>query len=334
MQRVLEIVFSRWLQLAALFFVPLVIAIGVVYAQPRQYQASATIWALGRYTVVGVTGPESDLTSTPAETQTIAITEILQTKTFALTIAHEANLASTFDKATQSNPATLDSAMYTDISTHVQATAVGYNLISITYENKSQTVAQSVIKAVVQEYGISASQFAVSESKQLLLIYQTQLQQAQAASKQATSAAQTYLREHPGTTAQQDSQYSDLQTSATNAQATVTNIQSTINDIKNEVATIGPGSNTLFTIVDAPALGFQPVSRMKSLLTGGGIGLAVGLLFCIAFVVIVMRRDRAIYSVSDLQKITEAPILMQIPQMSHRLLTQTVERLDAIEQFF
>jgi hypothetical protein len=86
MNRVLELIFSRLVLLLMLLAVPLLIAVGIMYLQPRQYEASATLIALRRYEVVGATGPESDLTATPAVTQAAAITEILQTQSVALAI--------------------------------------------------------------------------------------------------------------------------------------------------------------------------------------------------------------------------------------------------------
>ena len=333
MQRVLEILFSRWLQLIALLVVPLVIALGIVLIQPRQYEASATIWALRRYEVVGATGAESDLNSTPAETQATAITEILQTKTFALAIAHQANLASTYSASARSNQDQLDSAMFDDLSAHVTATAVGGYIVSVTYDNKNPAIAKAVVKAVINEYGTSAAAFATSESKQLLLIYEEQLQQAKDDSNQATAAA-TYLREHPNAAADKDPQYEALATSATNALGNVTQIQGQIDTLNNTIETIGVGSNTLFTVVDQPATGASPISRSKLLIEGAAIGAVVGLLACIIFIVIMMRRDRTIYSVADLQKITEAPVLLQIPHMPPRILAQTVDGLESGERFF
>lgn len=333
MQRVLEIVFSRWIQLIALLVVPLIIALGIVLAQPRQYEASATIWALRRYEVVGATGAESDLNASAAETQATAITEILQTKTFALAIARQANLASTYSASAQSNQDQLDSAMFDDLSTHVTATPVGAYIVSITYDNKRPDIAKAVVKAVIDEYGTSAAAFATSESKQLLLIYQEQLQQAQDASKKATAAAATYLRENPGADKNQDPQYQALATAATNAVGNVTQIQGQIDTINNTIQTIGVGSNTLFKVVDQPAAGVNPISRSKTLIEGVAIGAVVGLLACIIFIVIMMRRDRSIYSVADLQKITEAPVLLQIPHMPSRILAQTVDGVDSGERF-
>lgn len=334
MQRVLETIFSRWIQLIVLIVVPFVIALGYAYTQPRQYEASATIWALRRYEVIGATGAESDLSATPAETQAIAITEILQTKAFALAIAHEANLAQTYSPSARSNADQLNSAMFDDISAHVTATAVGVNVVSITYDNKSAVKARAVVQATIDQYGISAAEFATSESKQLILIYEQQLAQARDTSNQATNAAATYLRDHPGATTSKDPEYTVLANNATNALGTVNQIQGQIDTINSTLDTIGAGSNTLFAVVDKAATSANPISRSKLLIEAAAIGGVLGLLAAIIFIVVMMRRDRSIYSVSDLQKLTEAPVLLQIPQMPPRILAQTVDRLESGGRFF
>lgn len=334
MQRVLEIVFSRWIQLLALFALPVVIAAGIVMTQPREYQASATLLALRRYSVVGATGAEQDFSATPASTQTTALMEVLQTKSFDMAVAQDANLAKTLPPSVQESPDQLDSAIFDDLSTHVTPTTVGYQVLSITYVNRSPAVAKAVVAAVVKEYGVFASQFAVSESQQLLLIYQDELLQTKSAAQKAADAVANYLRDHPNATTSRDPFFAELQSNADSAQQAVTSVQNQIDQINNTVLTLGTDTNTLFKVVDAPATAAQPVSRTKILLTGGAIGLVIGILFCILFVVVVMRRDRSIYSVTDLQRITEAPILMQIPRLSPRLLAQTVERLDPVEQLF
>jgi uncharacterized protein involved in exopolysaccharide biosynthesis len=329
MNRVLELIFSRLVLLLMLLAVPLLIAVGIMYLQPRQYEASATLIALRRYEVVGATGPESDLTATPAVTQAAAITEILQTQSVALAIAHASNLASNYSVSEQANQAQLDVDMFNDISAHVLVVASGPNVVTITYDNKKPKMAQAVVQAVVTQYGSFSAAFATNEAQQLLLIYQEQLQQAQDASTQANNAQTNYLRDHPFATEAKDPYLNALAATAQNDLATVGTVQGQIDGIKNEMATIGVGSNTLFAVVDQPKTATNPISRSKTLIEGVVIGLVVGLLACILFVIIMMRRDRTIYSVADLQRITEAPVLLQIPQMPPRVVAQTMDRLDS-----
>ena len=88
MTRTLEAIFRHPLQLLILIILPPIIAVAVAYFMtPRTYQSTASVWALQRYFVIGATGPESNLAAFPAQTQATALTELLQTRTFALAVA-------------------------------------------------------------------------------------------------------------------------------------------------------------------------------------------------------------------------------------------------------
>src|ERR1019366_332775 len=97
--RVLEAIFRHPMQLFLMLIVPVVIGVSVAYVLPRSYQSSASLWALRRYEIIGATGPESDLQSTPAETQVAALSELLQSRDFSLAVAKSTNLQSTLQLA-------------------------------------------------------------------------------------------------------------------------------------------------------------------------------------------------------------------------------------------
>src|SRR2546421_7366584 len=145
---------------------------------PRTYQSTASLWALHRYQVIGVTGPESDLLSTPAQTQATALSELLQSRVFALSVAHATSLSSTLDASVQKDPQLRDDALFNEISQHVQVGAQGYNLFTITYVNHNPEVAQQVVQAVIQNFGLQSQGFSVVEGQLLLESYQTELVKA------------------------------------------------------------------------------------------------------------------------------------------------------------
>src|SRR5207302_4650994 len=144
--RVLEAIFHRPIQLLTLIILlPLVgLAISYFYV-PRTYSATASLWAIRRYQVIGATGPESNLLATPAQTQTTALTELLQSRSFALAVVHGIALAPTLHLASSllADPQRLDDALVSEIS-HVQATAQGDNLYTITYTNRDPKVAEQI----------------------------------------------------------------------------------------------------------------------------------------------------------------------------------------------
>lgn len=315
MRRVLEVIFRHQIKLVVMTVAPILIAILVVFAQPRAYQASATLWALQRYSVIGATGAESDLTSTPATTQASALQELLQTRSFALSVAGETNLTSTLPAASRSSKSVLNDALFTEISTKVKVIPNGYNLFQITYDNKDPQVAQQVVAAVVDQFGAAATQFSAAEGKQLIVIYSAQLTKAQSSANAATQSASKYLSQHPGATAQSDPVYSQLLTQAQGEQAAVLNLQASITQLNQQLATVGSSSGGLYSVIDAPAVGSRPVSRTKTLLLGGGIGLAVALLGCSIFIVLLLRQDRTAHSASEAQQMTQLPVLLEIPYL-------------------
>jgi uncharacterized protein involved in exopolysaccharide biosynthesis len=330
MRRVLEIVFSHWMKFIALLVIPIIIALTIVWVQPRQYEATATLWALQRYSVIGATGPEANLYATPASTQATALEELLQTRSFDLDVANETNLASAFDAATRADPNKLDDAIVQEISTKVISSAVGVNLYQITYDNKDPRIAKQIVSAVLDQFGVSATSFSIAEGKQLLQIYNDQLTQAQKASDDATKAAASYFVDHPNATTATDPIYSQLLQQARGAQANVANLQGQITKLDQSLATSANGSISLYKIVDEPRVDGRPISRVKTLALGGGIGVAVGLLAITLLLVALMRRDRSAYSSDDLRRIIDLPVALELPQFSSAIVAATMRRPTAL----
>ncbi|WP_376794732.1 Wzz/FepE/Etk N-terminal domain-containing protein [Thermogemmatispora sp.] len=326
MGRVLEAIFRRPLQLILLLVIFPALAIAVVFVLPQSYETTASLWALRRYEVIGATGPETNLQATPAETQATALSELLQSRTFALKVASQTQLATTLDDRTRSDPLLRNDALFNEISKHVLVRAVGYNLFTITYENHSEQIAQQVVESVIENYSQQSQQFSIAEAQYLLQSYQGQLVKARQDAATAAAAEARYLTTHPDLAHQVltsgpdyaatlDPAYGLLHSQTKQAQATVDNLQSLIASLTQEISSQGTGTNSLFKVIDPPPVGTQPVSRIKSLLIGGAIGLAAAIASCSALVIIQVRRNRAVYTPADLEKITTLPVLAQLPRL-------------------
>ncbi len=324
MRRTLELAFRHWAQVTALLIIPILVALAIAWVQPRQYEASATLWALQRYSIIGATGPEADLTATPATTQATAVAELLQTRSFDLAAAKGTGLASTFDAATRANQSKLDDAIQQELSTKVTATPVGYNLFQIIYDNKDPKIAQQVITAVVDQFGVVATGFSSAEAKRLIQAYQTELAPATKNAYAASQAAANYLAAHPHATAQNDPTYSQLLLEAQGAQTNMSNIQGNITQLNLELVTVASGSSALYSVVDPPNVNSQPVSRVKTLALGGGIGVGVGLLAVTLLLVTLTRRDRSAYTPEDLTRITNLPIALELPRLTPAFITASL----------
>lgn len=321
MSRTLETIFRRPLVLLLMLIVLPVASVAVIYMLiPRTYQSTATLWALRRVEVIGATGPEYDQNSTPAQTQAEAIDELLQSRSFALAIANSANVVSTLnlDSTTLNDPELRSAALIKEISTHVVATALGYNLLQIAYANHDPQMSQRVVQAVIDNYGQQSQSFSIAEAQNLLQSYQAQLIKAKADVDAATANESQYIRSHPELKPSDlatDPQYQQLHAQTLQAQATLANLQTNITTINEEIVTQGTGSEGLYKVLDAPILNYLPLSRTKYYLIAGIIGLVVALLACSLLIVIQIRRDNGIHTAYELQQVTSFPVIMQLPRL-------------------
>lgn len=326
LRKTLEVIFGHLRQLFALLMLPVVISLGVVYVMPRSYQATATLWALRRYEIVGATGPESDLLSSPSSTQATALQELLQTHAFALAVADEANLAATLDPSARANPQQRDDALYADISKNVVVTDQGYNLFTIAYTSKNIGVVKNVVQAVITNYGLQSNGYSVAEGQRLLQAYQAQLSTAKQNAASAAQAAAQYLKDH-GENATQgaaDAEYQLLNGQAQQAQATLLNLQNAITQVNQELTTIGTGADGLFLVIDTPQIPDRSVSRLKTILLGGGVGLGLALLASAIFILVLVRRNHAIASPDDVDRVVQLPVVMQVPELPHSVVSLAV----------
>lgn len=327
MRRTLEAMFRHPWQLLILIVLFPVVGVAVTYGiVPKTYQSTASLWALHRYQVIGATGPESDLTATPSQTQATALTELLQTRSFVQLVVQGIDLAPSLDLSASvvADPQQLQDALFNEISTHVLVVAANYNLFKLSYINRNPQVAQQVVQSVIRNFGSQSLGLSVVEGQHLLASYQVQLLDAKQEVDNAVNAEAKYLARHPELVASpakqaSDPQYQQLEAARVQAQTNVQNIQNNINLIQQSISATGGSATTLFQVIDAPQI--LPVSRSKSYLVGGGIGLGMALFADVVFLIILVRRDRAIYSANDLQDIVTIPVLMQLPRLKTASVT-------------
>jgi uncharacterized protein involved in exopolysaccharide biosynthesis len=323
MTKILEILFRNRMRLAALLLLPVLVSGIVVFFLPRSYQATARLIALRRYTVIGATGPEADLQSTPSTTQATALTEFLQTESFDIAVAKDTDLAKQIN-VPSSDTQRLNDALFSEISTHVAVTASGANLFVVTYSNKDPVIAMQIVKSVVDHYGAQSATVASAEGILLLATYNGQLQAARQQSDSATQAAADYYTRHNLTplTAAGDTQYQLLLLQAKQAQDTLANVVASVNSINQQLAQLGSGAQGgLYQEIDAPTVPTQPESRVKSMLVGGGVGLVIGLLAALGYFLILVRLDQSVYSAADVPAISDYPVLIQIQSLPRRSAT-------------
>jgi uncharacterized protein involved in exopolysaccharide biosynthesis len=227
-RRVLEVIFRHPASLAVLLVVPILASLVVAFLQPRMYQATASLWALRNYIATDIQSG-SGVTETPAQTQANALGDLLQTRTFDLAVASDADLASTLDAGTRGDAQKRDDALVRLLSTGVNVTASGDNLLTVTYQDASRSMATAVVAAVVKEYGTQIVNLTSLDAQAFLNAYQEQIANAQTNVQSAQDAQQGYIQTHPNLTGAQlelDPQYLALEAATAEAQAILNTMQS------------------------------------------------------------------------------------------------------------
>jgi uncharacterized protein involved in exopolysaccharide biosynthesis len=304
--------------LLLLLFVPVIIGLVVGYVLPRSYQASATLWALQRFEDIGATEAQNNLEETPATTQADALMELLHSRAFDIAIGDSTDLKSTLRLSAEdlSNPRRLDDAYVADISKNVQVTANGTNLYQVTYTNSDPRIAAQVLKAIIDRFQSQGQQFSSLRSQRLLVEEdQAQLTKLRADANTAAADEAAYLASHPGATTANDPQYALLDGERQQAQSVLRNMEKTIASLQQDLATQSTGGGPFFKTLDPPVQPDKAVSRLKVLTTTVGIGAAAGLVVCILYILILVRRDRALYTVLAIEKATSYPVLMKLHQI-------------------
>jgi hypothetical protein len=329
MKRTLEASFHRLSRLLILVILLPLVGLVVAYLLPRSYQTTAKFWAWHTLQSVSVASqgssaanqeidPQTNVPITPAQSQANALSQFLQTYDFVLAVAKGTALASTLglDANTQANQQLRNEAIFQDISHHVQVVAQGHNLVSVSYINRDPRVSQQVVEAAIQHYALQSQSFVLIEGQKLLDPYQKQLAGALLNTDKVVRAEAQYRLGHPGLNGDgllADSQYQSLHDQVQQEQALVTSIQSTMATL-NQTISLNASPGGLFNVLDAPAT--QSISRTISFLIAGAIGLGTALLACIVYIFIAVRRDRAIYTAFDLQKVTAFPVVTQLSHLS------------------
>lgn len=327
MDRVRRTISRHLMQLLPVAILPLLIGIAIAYILPRQYQATATLWALHNYTTLTATNIDANALDTPAQSQATALSEMLQTRSFALAVAQESKLASTLGNRGGSGQ-TLNDTLVLLVTQAAQITAQGYDLFTIQYTDRNPVQAQQVVQAIIDQYSQEVRNTATAEGQNVLQPYQAQLVQAQRDAQDALDTQTHFLAAHPQLTQNQlqtDPSYQQLHLQVQQTQQKVDALQNIITVLEQQIADHTTIADGLYRLLDAPTVPTRPASRTKNLLIGGGAGLVLGLIAGSLLVVLLMRSDRKIYTRSDLHQVTTSPVVMELPLLSPKTVEVLVK---------
>lgn len=314
-------------QLLPVVFLPVIIGTAIAYILPRQYQATATLWALHNYTTLTATNIDANALDTPAQSQATALGEMLQTRSFALAVARESKLAASLSNQGDS-PQNLDDILVSTISQSSQVTPQGYDLFTVQYIDHSPVTAQQVVQAIIDQYSQEVRNTATAEGQNVLQPYQAELVQAQRDAQDALDAQTQYLATHPQlgqNQLQTDPTYQQLHLQVQQTQQKVQALQNIITVLEQQIADHTTIADGLYRVLDSPVVPDRPASRTKTFLLGSGAGLVLGMLAGALLIVLLMRSDRKIYTRGDLHQVTASPVVMELPLLSPKAVEVLVK---------
>jgi len=217
----------------------------------------------------------------------------------------------------------------TDLSSNVQASALGYNLVSVSYSSDTgdPRVAQAVLGAVLAQ----ADQQTVQQQAGLYNEQQATLNKQQTGAQKRMSlddkALLVYLRRKPfGFTPDAIAQHAFYDSTLTALyqqvqidQGSINSIQGSIRDTQGKLDALGPstpgGQSTFAFDVAPPGTIVHGVPKKLIALL---VALALGLLLGGGFVVLRTALDRSLRFVDDVPQLLELPVLGVVPHARQR----------------
>lgn len=300
MRRYADTFFRHWL----LAMVPIAVlplgAFILARSSPASISVTANIWV--NQATIGQISYVSSYSS-PAENVATNLSQLLASGSFDARVAQHSPLYLQ-SLPPSSDPATVASA---DFGKNVLVAAVGPNTVSFTYTTKNWNAGLQVLQTIINEM---PQQLRLLNSHQVVSLQQ-QLVPAQAHLSLVTQNLHAYLQAHNIAPVAVDvQQFSDpglaqRYQAVQSAQSNVQSIQSQINQLG------GQASATRLEVIDRPSATL--VSRKKTYLLDGVIGLLLGLALGGGFIVLKTAGDRTLRWADELPELLGLPALTVVP---------------------
>ena len=268
-----------------------------------------------------LTGTNTDFNSfvSPAQNGADLMNQLLLGTSFVISLAQSTDLAKQFDLTDRTDRGIVATRIRGDVV--IYPTGVGGNLVTLTVDDKSPTIALQVATALLSSSSNYIEGHRLAQDQINEAFIQQQLDQVQAKIATDVKKLQDYIAAHPNAGAlgsPPDAQLQQLQEAYQTDQTTWVKLQDQMRSIKSDEAAANSRTSTVFDVLDAPLPPLRPTLHLKGLIpyTGGGLAAALALILLIVGTQTFL--DRKVYSTRDLRNITEEmeldiPVLTEIP---------------------
>lgn len=343
MQKYLETFFRHRRSLVAPVVVALVISVGFVILQPRSYDASARVWFQSTAIAGTDSASQANAYLNPSDVALGVLNELLSTRTFCVNIGHRGPLAdylsshlpapdpltagnSLIDKlrgggntSAAARQQILDDTVVSILQKQVTFVATGPQIVTIDFTYTNPYIAQGTLAVLLDEFRDQMVTAQRVQNEQQIASTNQQVADQQKAVTTADAAVARYLALHPELRVAQpppDATYAGLQQVADQAHQQAAQLAQQRDAAQIQQGLLNQGTTSLFRVIDPARLPDRPVSFSKTLLTGVGGGLAVGLFLALVTLVVLVFSDHTARTAGDVERALGVKVVGVVPYRS------------------
>jgi uncharacterized protein involved in exopolysaccharide biosynthesis len=197
--------------------------------------------------------------------------------------------------------------------------ASGPNIVTVTVQYADPAVAAATAQGIIDQYVDEVLGGQRSEAKAAVDFYSGQVAGARTELSAADTKVLNYLDAHPeqrAPTAIPDVSLTQLKLDDDQARQRYQSLQTKLDDAELQSAIADQSTPNGFRLIDPPLIPQQPVSRLKLLLEGGGVGLLAGLMLSIVGLVGLTLADTSIRNAEDVELRTGLRLAGVVPRVA------------------
>ncbi len=317
---------AKLLQHWYLYLIPVLIfpVVATLYGTRalQVYESTALLYIQDSNPVTGANIDGFNPYISAAQNGSNAMSELLQSETFTVTVAAETDLAKQYDLTTRIGQDLAYARLRSDVA--IAPTYVGTNTVTIAVDDKSPKIAQQIASGLITVFTDYFSQQRLTLDKKSEQFLLKEIGNAQTTVQQDTVRIQQYVSAHPGlppNSSSIDPTFAQLQQQLQQDQAAEQTLNDKLTAVQFDEAAATTGNSQFFTVLDQPQIPLASTLHLKKLIVYPleGLGGALALIVLIAGLRTVM--DRRVYSTRDLRAIAErlemdVPMLLSVPQLA------------------
>jgi hypothetical protein len=284
-----------WLLIIPVLLIPLVVNV----MGKSVYTAKANLWVEQPLYVDQQRRADGSSSDSPSKQLVSLFNELMSTNTFLNNILENTTMLKASVENEADRIATLDS-----ISKSVKIEAGSWRLITLTVTGEQSKQTLELLQAVVNRLTVYYDDRVTSQNKSAVAYYQSQLDKANAALKDATDKMDQFLAAHPNAngadsaakaTSAEQIEYVNLSQNRDAARRDYDDARTNLQRLDASYNAYKQGQDTNLRVQDKPYVEAAPGDgRFRSLLMGVGISLAVGGILVTLIVIVMTWLDRSV----------------------------------------